>query len=245
MSSFVLTHKLYMDDSYLKRCSTEVKSIDNDRVTLERTILHPHSGGVANDLGTVFGPYDKGSYDVINVLEDRSNGDVIHILSSSPSFRVGDIVEITLDWDRRYKLMKLHTAAHILSSVMYRSYGALITGGQIDPDVAKDDYNLERADRTIYEGALDEVNAIISRAIEVKIYYLSREKALAIPGIVKLVDRMPPEGNELRIVEIPGIDIQADGGPHVRNTSEIGNIELLKVENKGKNRKRIYYKMSA
>lgn len=242
MSSFELTHKLYMDDSYLKQCGTKVKSIEDNQVTFERTILHPLSGGVANDLGNVL--WHDVSYDIIYVGEDRSTGDVIHTLSNSPSFGVGDVVEITLDWDRRYKLMKLHTAAHILSSVMYGRYGALVTGGQIDPDVAKDDYNLEKADRSIYEGALDEVNAIISRAIEVKVYYLPRDKALEIPGIVKLADKMPPEGNELRIVEIPGIDIQADGGLHVRNTSEIGNIELLRVENKGRNRKRVYYKMN-
>jgi misacylated tRNA(Ala) deacylase len=231
-----------MDDSYLKRCSPKVTSIDDDKVTFERTILHPNSGGVANDLGTVLWP--DGSYGVSNVVEDGSNGDVIHILSSPPSFGVGDIVEMRLDWVRRYKLMKLHTAAHILSSVMYRRYGALITGGQIDPEVARDDYDLQKADRTIYEGALAEVNAIISRAIELKVYYLSRDKALAIPGIVKLADKMPPEGNELRIIEIPDIDIQADGGPHVRNISEIGNIVLLRVENKGKARKRVYYKLS-
>jgi len=180
-------------------------------------------------------------YDVIDVGEDRGTGDVIHVLSQTPSFQVGDAVEIALDWERRYALMKLHTAAHILSSIMYNEHGALITGGHIDPDVAKDDYNIEKADKHLFEGVIDEVNAVASEAIEVRAYYLPRDRAFEIPGIVKLADRLPPESGELRIIEIVGRDIQADGGPHVRNTSEIGNIVLLKVENKGKNRKRVYY----
>jgi len=228
-----------MDDSYLRRCDTTVRGIQGNRVTFESTVLHPLSGGVANDLGNV--TCQGIMYDVIDVGEDRGTGDVIHVLSQTPSFQVGDAVEIALDWERRYALMKLHTAAHILSSIMYNEHGALITGGHIDPDVAKDDYNIEKADKHLFEGVIDEVNAVASEAIEVRAYYLPRDRAFEIPGIVKLADRLPPESGELRIIEIVGRDIQADGGPHVRNTSEIGNIVLLKVENKGKNRKRVYY----
>jgi len=230
-----------MADSYLKRCDAVVRGINGNQVTFDRTVLHPLSGGVANDLGYV--TCHGISYDVIDVLEDRVNGDVIHVLSRTPSFRIGDAGEITLDWDRRYVLMKLHTAAHILSSIMYRNYRALNTGGHIDPTVAKDDYNVEKADRQLFEGAIEEVNGVASKAIEVKVYYLPRERAFEIPGIIKLADRLPPESGELRIVEIVGVDVQADGGPHVRNTSEVGEVALLKVENKGKDRKRVYYRI--
>lgn len=236
---YALTQKLYMDDSYIKRCDTKVRGIQGNQATFESTVLHPLSGGVANDLGKV--AWHETLYDVIDVEEDKSTGDVIHVLSRTPYFNIGDAIEIALDWDRRYALMKLHTAAHILSSIMYSKYGALITGGHIDPDVAKDNFNIEKADKQLFEGAIDEVNAIVSKAIEVKAYYLPRDRALEIPGIIKLADKMPPESRELRIVEIVGIDVQADGGPHVRNTSEIGNIVLLRVENKGKSRKRVYY----
>jgi len=240
-SCFILPAKLYMDDSYLKRCDTKVRGIQGDLVTFESTVLHPLSGGVANDLGNV--SCHGTSYDVIDVGEDKVTGDVIHALSKTPSFKIGDAAEIALDWERRYALMKLHTAAHILSSIMYGKYGALVTGGHIEPDVAKDDFNIERADKQLFEGVIDEVNAVASKTIEVKVYYLPRDRALEIPGIIKLADRLPPESGELRIVEIVGRDIQADGGPHVRDTSEIGNVVLLRVENKGKNRKRVYYRI--
>ncbi|MEM3509305.1 MAG: alanyl-tRNA editing protein, partial [Nitrososphaerota archaeon] len=146
-----------------------------------------------------------------------------------------------IDWNRRYKLMRLHTAAHIISSIMYKDYGALITGGHIDENYAKDDFSLEKFDKKIFEEAIRKANEIVKKAIEVKIYFLKREEALKIPGIIKLAEKMPPEVEKLRIVEIPEVDIQADGGPHVKNTKEIGEIILLKIENKGKNKKRIYY----
>ncbi len=137
--------------------------------------------------------------------------------------------------------MRLHTAAHILSAVMYRDYGALITGGHISPDKAYDDYSLEEFNPEIFRKAVEKANEIVKQGIEVKIYWLKREEALKIPGIVKLASRMPPEIEYLRIVEIPGVDIQADGGPHVKNTKEIGEIIFIKAQNKGKKRKRLYY----
>ncbi|MEM2852353.1 MAG: alanyl-tRNA editing protein, partial [Ignisphaera sp.] len=128
-----------------------------------------------------------------------------------------------------------------LAAVMYREYGALITGGSVEPDYAYDDYGLERFDRKIFEEVVLKANEIVRRGVEVRIYWLKRDDALRIPGIVKLAERMPPEVETLRIVEIPGIDIQADGGPHVRNTAEIGEITMIRAENRGKNRKRLYY----
>ena len=146
-----------------------------------------------------------------------------------------------IDWERRYRLMRLHTAAHIISAIMYRDYGALITGGHVYPDYARDDFSIEKFDRSIFEDAIAKANEIVKRGLEVRIYWLKREEALKIPGVVKLAERMPPEVKLLRIVEIPGVDIQADGGPHVKNTSEIGEIVLLKLENRGKKKKRVYY----
>ncbi len=155
----------------------------------------------------------------------------------SPGIEVLGII----DWDRRYRLMRLHTAAHIISAIMYRDYGALITGGQVEPEYARDDFSIERFDRQIFEDAIRKANEVVKSGIDLKIYYMPRDEALKIPGITKLAKKMPPSYRVLRIVEIPGIDIQADGGPHVRNTREVGEIKLLKVENRGKNKKRIYY----
>ena len=137
--------------------------------------------------------------------------------------------------------MRHHTAAHILAAVMYKEYGALITGGNVSSDRAYNDYSLEVMDKSVFEDAVSRANEIVREALPVKIYWLPRDEALKIPGVVKLASRMPPEVRELRIVEIPGVDLQADGGPHVRNTSEIGEIVLLKAVNKGRRRKRLYY----
>lgn len=236
-----MTERVYMEDSYLKTYEAKVKSIQENKVILEKTIFHPNSGGLTCDLGKIY--HLTNSYDVINVWEDETANEVVHFLNKVPSLKENEIVKMEIDWDRRYKIMKLHTAAHIISSIMYKKYNALITGGHIEPEIAKDDFSTENFNKAIAENVIDEVNEIISKNIPVKIYYLSREEALKIKGIVKLAERTPPNLKELRIVEIPGVDIQADGGPHVKNTSEIGRIVLSKVENKGKNRKRFYYKL--
>lgn len=236
------TQLLYLYDSYQKNFKAKVININEREVILDKTIFHPLTGGITNDIGFLFKNEEK--YKVIDVKLDLEKNNVIHILENEPNFSIGDEIEGIIDWNRRYKLMRLHTAAHIISSIMYKDYGALITGGHIDENYAKDDFNLEKFDKKIFEETIRKANEIVKKEIDVKIYFLKREEALKIPGIIKLAEKMPPEIEELRIVEIPGIDIQADGGPHVKNTKEIGEIILLKIENKGKNKKRIYYNVS-
>jgi misacylated tRNA(Ala) deacylase len=153
----------------------------------------------------------------------------------------GDLVKGILDWERRHRLMRLHTAAHLIAAIMYTDYNALITGGQVDSEHAKLDFNLPRTDREIFEAAVEKATKEGNKSIDLKIYFLARDEALKMPGIVKLAEKMPPQEKELRIVEIPGVDLQADGGPHVTNTNEIGAIHLLKIENKGKNQRRVYF----
>ncbi|MEM0017370.1 MAG: alanyl-tRNA editing protein AlaXM [Candidatus Korarchaeum sp.] len=230
-----MTELLYQRDSYLTEFESRVVKVRGNRVYLERTAFHPLSGGVANDTGYL----ESGgrSYEVISVEEP----DVAHVLSSEPDLREGEVVKGIVNWERRYRLMRLHTADHILAAVLYRERGALVTGGHIDPEYAKSDFSLEKGERSVFEEAIDRVNEIAAKGLEVRIYFLPREEALRIPGVVKLAERMPPDVEVLRIVEIPGVDLQADGGPHVRNTSEIGRIKLLKVENKGKGKKRVYF----
>ncbi len=235
----MVTKLLYLYDSYQKNFKAKVIDINGKEVILNETIFHPLTGGITNDTGFLIKNGEK--YKVIDVKIDLEKNNVIHILENEPNFSIGDEIEGIIDWSRRYKLMRLHTAAHIISSIMYKDYNALITGGHIDEIYAKDDFSLEKFDRAIFEEAIRKANEIVKKSIEVKIYFLKREEALKIPGIIKLAEKMPPEIEELRIVEIPGIDIQADGGPHVKNTKEIGEIILLKIENKGKNKKRIYY----
>ncbi|MEL9940873.1 MAG: alanyl-tRNA editing protein AlaXM [Ignisphaera sp.] len=234
------TDLLYQKDSYLKEFTATVKRVDKEVIVLDKTAFNPRSGGLEHDTGYIY----KGGkgYRVVKVVMDKDSGEVLHYLESeNHDIVAGDEVRGVIDWDRRYRIMRMHTAAHILSAIMYRDYGALITGGNIDPEKAYDDYSLEQFNPEIFKDAVNKANQVVQQGIEVKIYWLKREEAMKIPGIVKLASRMPPEIDVLRIVEIPGVDIQADGGPHVRNTREIGEIVFLKAENKGRNKKRLYY----
>ncbi|ADM28335.1 Ala-tRNA(Pro) hydrolase [Ignisphaera aggregans DSM 17230] len=235
-----MTELLYQIDSYIREFNAKVVKINQNIIVLNRTAFYPKTGGLESDTGYIVKGDKK--YRVVQVRIDKESGDVVHELESSPiDIKEGDEVMGILDWDRRYRLMRLHTAAHILSAIMYRDYNALITGGNIYPEYAYDDYSIEVFDRKIFEDAIAKANEIVKKNLEVKIYWLERDEAMKIPGIVKLASRLPPNVEKLRIVEIPGVDIQADGGPHVRNTQEIGEIVFIKAENKGRNRKRLYY----
>ncbi len=235
-----MTELLYERDSYLLEFEAVVMEVSGNGVVLDRTAFHPLSGGVANDTGVI--RHENDEYRIVNVV--KSEGRIIHVVEPEPGFKAGCRITGVIDWERRYRLMKLHTADHILAAVLYREYSALVTGGHIDPEKAKSDFSLEKGGKELFKQAIEKVNQIIARSIDVKIYFLPREEALKIPGIVKLAGRMPPDVKMLRIVEIPGVDIQADGGPHVSNTAEIGRIKLLKVENKGRGKKRVYFTLA-
>jgi misacylated tRNA(Ala) deacylase len=234
------TKLLYLYDSYLKEFEAKVEIVSGNAVILDQTGFHPLTGGVGCDLGWLIKRDIR--FRVTRVEIDRATKVVSHMLEAEPTgLNQGDAVKGVIDWDRRYCLMRLHTAAHLIAAVMYRDYSALITGGQVDPDQAKLDFNLPRTDREVFEDAVKKANQESAKRVELKVYFLSREEALKVPGAVKLAERMPPEERELRMVEIPSIDLQADGGPHVNNTGEIGEIQLLKIENKGKNQRRLYF----
>jgi len=234
------TKLLYLYDSYMKEFEAKVESVSGNIVVLDQSAFHPLTGGVGCDLGWLVKSDVR--FRVARVEIDRATKVVSHVLEAEPSgLSQGDVIKGLIDWDRRYALMRLHTAAHLIAAVMYRDYSALITGGQVDVDQAKLDFNLPRTDREVFEDAVRKANGEAAKHVELKVYFLSRDEALKVPGVVKLAERMPPEERELRIVEIPGIDLQADGGPHIKNTEEIGRIQLLKIENKGKNQRRMYF----
>ncbi|MEM0226938.1 MAG: alanyl-tRNA editing protein AlaXM [Thermofilaceae archaeon] len=232
---------LYQYDSYLKEFSATVVRVEGSRVFLDQTAFHPGpSGGLDHDRGYLIAPSGE-RLEVVQVLEE--GGDVAHVVAGEPGLKPGDTVRGVIDWGRRYRMMRLHTASHVLLAVLYRRYGALVTGGHITPEGARDDFDLSGVDdwkRAVAE-AVEEANRILADCLEVKVYWLPRDEALRIPGIVKLAERLPPEAAEIRVVEIPGVDIQADGGPHVRNTCEVGRIVLQRLESKGARRKRAYY----
>ncbi len=230
-----MTELLYMDDSYLKEFDARVTGSGEGWVTLDRTAFYPRGGGLPCDTGVL--AWDGGQARVTRVVKEE--GVVKHYVDSG--IPEGTSVHGVIDWDRRYRVMRTHTGLHILIAVLNKMAGVLVTGNQIGVEESRVDLNLEKPDRSLVEKAFEKANSIIRKGIEVKIYYLPREEAMKIPGIVKLAKALPPSVERLRIVEIPGVDIQADGGPHVRNTREIGELVFLKLKNKGRNNRRIYF----
>jgi Ser-tRNA(Ala) deacylase AlaX len=154
---------------------------------------------------------------------------------------VGNSVHGIIDWDRRHRIMRMHTSAHLLSAIFNKETGALITGNQIEPDKSRIDFSLDDFDREKMLVYCSQANEAIAKNPPVKTYFMKREEALKIPGITKLASVMPPDVKDLRIVEIEGYDLQADGGVHVKNLGEVGKIEPLKFENKGKSNRRLYF----
>ncbi|VVC01226.1 Alanyl-tRNA editing protein AlaX-M [uncultured archaeon] len=233
-----MTETLYLTDSYLKECDATVTEATDKNVVLDKTVFYPRGGGQPSDTGRIIAAGIE--YAVLSV--SKKEGKTIHELDKEGP-KAGDAVHCVLNWERRYKLMRSHTAAHVLGATMYNELGVLITGNQIEEDKIRFDFNLESFDRDLLEKCVQKTNDILKQDIELKVYSLPREEAMKIPGIVKLAAALPPSISVLRIVEIPGVDIQADGGTHVRNMKETGQIELLKLENKGKDNRRIYFKL--
>ncbi len=242
MAAAPATRLLYQEDSYLREFDAVVVDVRGDEVVLDATAFHPGPhGGLDTDTGFL-----EGSRGRWRIVAARMEGDIVYHVVPGHSLAPGERVHGVIDWERRYSMMRLHTFSHILAAVLYQRYNALVTGGHITPEMARDDFDLTGAGsewKKALEEAFEEARGIASRCIEVKVYWLPREEALRIPGLVKLASRLPPEVDKLRIVEIPGVDIQADGAPHVRNTCEIGEVELVKIESKGRRRRRIYYKL--
>lgn len=227
----------YMTDSYIKEFEAVVESVKDDKcVVLDRTYFYPNGGGQPFDTGVMI--CNEEEYQV--VFAGKFDGNISHEVAR-PGLKAGDKVTGRINWDRRYKLMRMHTAAHIIDAILYKEAGALCTGNQLGLDKSRIDFSLDVLDRDKMQQYIEMANQWVRKAVDVKIYTLPREEALKIPGVVKLAFVMPPEVSELRIVEIPGIDIQADGGTQVKNTAEIGNISLVSVENKGKHNRRMYY----
>ena len=221
----------------MKDFEATVTTVEGKNVILDKTAFYPESGGQIDDRGKLVRVSDKNVFQVLGVR--KLGPEVLHSVDSA-GLKIGDKIKGYLDWDRRYKLMRMHTACHLLSAVINKETGALITGNQLRTDIAHIDFSgPEVKDR--YKEFEQKANEILASGLNVETKFMPYKEAMKLPSIVKLAHVLPPTIPELRIVSIGDYDIQADGGTHVNNTKECGQIEITEFENKGKDRKRLYF----
>ena len=232
-----MTERLYQRDSYLKTFDARVAAAGPDGVVLDRTAFFPTGGGVLGDEGTLTGP-DGQAYRVVETAETEAG--VLHRLDRSGPAD-GDAVKGEVDWTRRYLLMRYHTATHVLTGVMFKDYTVRVTGNQLTPEKARVDFAFEQFDREVLEEGFRRSNALVARDLPVQISWVPAAEARSRPELFKLETEFRHELPALRLVDIVGFDVQADGGCHVASLKEIGRLVLTKCENKGKANRRVYF----
>lgn len=235
-----MTKLLYQTDAYLLEFDAKISGSDTESrsVILDQSAFYPGGGGQPCDFGTLkVGGLD---YPVTKV---KKQGDyVLHFIGGEAAFpAMGSSVHGVIDWDRRYKLMRTHTAMHILCGTVFRDYGALVTGGDMEPLGGRMDFEFERMQASLVHDIEAAVNREIANAHALRVKILPREEAFQIPDLIRTKINLLPEGiANVRIVEIVGLDLQADGGTHVKNTSEVGKVRVVDYKSKGAINKRIY-----
>jgi misacylated tRNA(Ala) deacylase len=230
-----MTNVLYHTDSYLRDFTATVTGHDTEQngVLLDQTAFYPGGGGQPHDTGRLI------TGDKAYIVSKVARGNVHIIEGDLPA--VGEGVRGLLDWDRRYKLMRTHTAMHILCGVVWRDYGASVTGGNMEPLSGRMDFEFERLQKELVGEIEAHINTEIAAAREIRVKILPREEAFKIPDLIRTKINLLPEGiPEVRTVEIVGLDLQADGGTHVANTREVGHIRISDYKSKGGINKRIY-----
>lgn len=241
MSETPSTELLYQRDSYLRRFEATVVAVDEiDRgVVLDRTTFYPGGGGQPHDTGHLSRSDGTQSWPVASAKKQGAG--VKHVLDGDgllPS--VGETVVGEIDWDLRYRLMRTHTALHALCGTIFRDYGAQVTGGNMGPDKARMDFEMEEFNSERVAEIERRVNEELAKAREIRVEILPREVAFTIPDLIRTKINLLPEGiDEIRTVEIVGLDLQADGGTHVANTQEVGGIKVIGTRSKGKSNKRL------
>jgi misacylated tRNA(Ala) deacylase len=237
------TDLLYQRDSGLRSVEATIVGLETDsgRVALDRTVVFPVGGGQPSDAAVLTRLADGRQWPV--VAARKEGGVVWHVLASDESPpEVAERVRVDLDWERRYRLMRMHTALHVLCGVVFRDYGALVTGGNMGPDRARMDFEMDSADFTPQRVAEIErrANEELRAGRDVLVRILPRDEAFQIPDLIRTKINLLPEGiAEVRTVEIAGLDLQADGGTHVQNTREVGELRVVGTRSKGKANKRL------
>jgi misacylated tRNA(Ala) deacylase len=229
------TELLYLHDAYLREFDARVIDLDEHSVVLDRTVFYPRGGGQMSDHGTL---RSFGQVFPVIAVEKRA-GRVVHTVDG-PLPELGSEVHGSIDWEFRYQMMRTHTALHVLCGVIFHHFHSHVTGCQMYPDRARMDFTL--AD--ISPERVKEIGRLSQEAVRagypVKVRFIPRAQANVTPELVRTkINLVPPEVDPVRVVEIVGLDLQADGGTHVNNTLEIGGITITKTENKGKENRRL------
>ena len=234
------TELLFRDDAYLSRTTARVIAVHERGIELDRTIFYPLGGGQVGDTGFL----TRANGERVAIADTRKGeamDTVVHVPAPDmPALEVGEIVDVEIDWPRRYALMRLHTALHVMSCVVV----APVTGGNISPDKARLDFDIDMSllDAARIEG---ETNALIARAVETETVWITDTELDARPELVKTMSVQPPRGaGRVRLLKIPGIDLQPCGGTHVKNIAEIAGIRVLKIRSEGKHNKRVEIALS-
>lgn len=247
-----MTKLLYYEDSYIREFDAVITQVDQGdsglRIALDQTAFYPGGGGQPNDVGRA--TIDGIRYDVSKVKKE--GGTIWHALKfadestdgGEPSISSGSMVSCELDWTLRYKLMRTHTAMHILCGVVWRDYGASVTGGNMDPGKSRMDFEFESLTKDLIGEIEAKCNVEIAASRPIETQILAREEAFQIPDLIRTKINLLPEGiSEVRTLNIVGLDLQADGGTHVNNTSEVGQLNVVDYKSKGAINKRIYIEL--
>lgn len=234
-------------DAYARMANATVVAVGPDgaaAITLDCTVFYPGGGGQPADAGTLTRPADGTTWIVRSA--HKADGEIVHDLAISGATTadmlpaIGDQVTVQIDWPRRHLLMRTHTALHVLCGVVWRDYGAQVTGGNMEPGSGRMDFEFERMSAELVGEIESRVNAELAAARDIRVAILPRDEAFAIPDLIRTkINLLPPGIPEVRTIEIVGLDLQADGGTHVANTREVGSIRVTGYESKGRINKRI------
>ena len=235
-----MTDDLYAHDAYLRTCDATVTQIRDEGVVLDRTVFYPRGGGQPGDSGVL--RWDGGGCRVLDTTKARDDGETVHAIDpASPPPPVGSAASAEIDWDRRYQHMRTHTALHALSGVVYADFGAKVTGGNMESGgAARMDFELDAISQEFGQEVEARLNARLAEDVPVQVHFLPRASALADPDLIRTkVSLIPESVDPIRVIDIVGIDKQADGGTHVASSGEVGRVRVVKTESKGKANKRI------
>jgi misacylated tRNA(Ala) deacylase len=239
-----MTELLCQKDSYLQEFDAIVTAVDPEihAICLDQTAFYPGGGGQPHDTGWL----SSGQTKMEVVLLKKIGDQVWHKLQTDSSLpQPGERLKGKINWDRRYQLMRTHSAMHVLCGVVFRDYGALVTGGNMDPLEGRMDFEFETLTKGLVQVIEESVNAEIQKDHSVNVKILPREEAFQIPDLIRTkINLLPPGINEIRTIEIEGLDLQADGGTHVHSTIEVGVAHIVDYKSKGKINKRIYLELN-